>query len=586
MSAGPPPMARAEALLSSGRAAEAKDIAQRFLRQRPGDLAAQRLLARAHYALGEREQALFFLKACVAAAPDDAALRVNLARLQHAAGDGDGALQQLREAVGRAPAFARARTDLVQLLIERSMLSEALRVSADASGSMDAELAAQRVQVLMLAGDAEGALAEARRIAAADPRSPGFAIALAMASNYADLPAAEVFGVHTRAGALLEVGAPDMRSAFDGRDRSPDRTINVGVLSSDMRTHSVAYFFEPLLGAIDQERFPVTVYHTNRVEDATTARLKAVARRWREMPRAYPADCVRRILDDRIDVLIDLAGYTNAAGVSVMAAKPAPVQATYLGYPNTIGLPRIDARLVDSRTDPAGSEALATEKLLRLDPCFVCYGPPTDAPPVPPRAGGRPVAFGSFNATLKITPRAAGMWRRALDATPGSRMIIKASNFVEADLREAARARLAGMGLPMDRVEVLEAKMSSREHLETYGRVDVALDTYPYHGTTTTCEAMWMGVPVVTLAGDRHVSRVGVSLLNAVGLPDLVAQSEDEYVRIASALAADKARLAGLRASLRERVRTSPLCDAPAFARRFEDALRALWRAWCGRASA
>jgi predicted O-linked N-acetylglucosamine transferase (SPINDLY family) len=258
------------------------------------------------------------------------------------------------------------------------------------------------------------------------------------------------------------------------------------------------------------------------------------------------------------------------------------VLATYCGYPNTTGSSRVGWRIIDRHTDPTGAEAFATERLLRLDPCFLCYRPEADAPDVAPLPAERKghITFGSFNAQRKFNTRVGDLWRRVLERVPNSRLAIKSINFTEPASLAFARQQLQSFGLPIDRIDVLPAPHSAREHLAQYAQVDIALDTYPYHGTTTTCESLWMGVPVVTLAGHTHAARVGVSLLANTGLHDWIAHTPDDYVSIAARAAADTAGLAALRSSLRQRLLASPLCDQPAFARRFESALRTMWTAW------
>jgi len=243
---------------------------------------------------------------------------------------------------------------------------------------------------------------------------------------------------------------------------------------------------------------------------------------------------------------------------------------------------------VDSFTDPLGVpegelgfDERATETLVRLDPCFLCYRPPPDAPlPFRDPAFPGPI-FGSFNATKKINRSVIALWARVLEATPGSRLLLKAFDLRDPAVPERITGRFADRGIDASRLIFLPATKGLAEHLAVYSRVDVGLDPLPYNGTTTTCEALWMGVPVVTLAGRTHAGRVGVSLLNNVGAPELVTQSEDEYVAAASRLAQDGARLAQYRATLRGMMAASPLCDAPGFAARLGDALRRMWSAHC-----
>ena len=287
----------------------------------------------------------------------------------------------------------------------------------------------------------------------------------------------------------------------------------------------------------------------------------------------------------RIDVLLELSGHTNGGRLRALDRKPAPVIVTAIGYPNTTGHPAVDVRIVDSITDPPGSEACATERLVRIDPCFLCFTPPEDAgtPTLPPVDA--PITFGSFNLAAKIAPEAIAMWSAAMAAVPGSRLLLKSRTLVDPGTRQRLVDRLVAGGIAADRVETLAYSPSVADHLALYSRMHVALDTFPYHGATTTCEALWMGVPVVSLAGDRHAARVGASLLAAAGWPELVASTPEEFARLAARLATDRSRLAEFRATARDRLRTSPLLDSAAYAARFHAALRDCWRRHCGAAA-
>src|SRR5690606_27108078 len=264
--------------------------------------------------------------------------------------------------------------------------------------------------------------------------------------------------------------------------------------------------------------------------------------------------------------------------------RAAPIQASLIGYPNTTGVAAIDYRFTDTFADPPGADDRHAERLIRLDPCFLCYDPPRDAPDPAHEPNGDTITFASFNAAMKINDPLIALWSRLLAEVPAARLLLKAFDFRDAALRDAIRARFAAAGADPARIEILPPIADSGGHLALYRRVDIALDTFPYHGTTTTCEALYMGVPVVTLAGRTHAARVGVSLLNAVGLPDLIANTPDDYIATARGLAADPARRASLRETLRQRVLDSPLCDGPAYAARFTDALRTIWRDWCAAA--
>ena len=293
------------------------------------------------------------------------------------------------------------------------------------------------------------------------------------------------------------------------------------------------------------------------------------------------ADIIR---GDGKDILVDLAGHTSGNRLLVFARRPAPVQVTFLGYCDTTGMNAMDYRLTDSHADPPGTtEHLHAERVVRLPETAWCFLPCDPSPPVepPPVLGLGSATFGCFNVRRKITDEALTVWSRLLGEVPGSRLLLKSLGFCDTSVRHRVRATLASTGIAAERIELIGWVPTLAEHLALYRRVDIALDTFPYNGTTTTCEALWMGVPVVTLAGQAHASRVGVSLLTNAGLPELIAADADNYIRIASRLAADVSRLAALRAGLRGRMAASPLVDAPRFARNVEHAYREMWRAWC-----
>jgi predicted O-linked N-acetylglucosamine transferase (SPINDLY family) len=294
------------------------------------------------------------------------------------------------------------------------------------------------------------------------------------------------------------------------------------------------------------------------------------------------------IRQDGIDILVDLAGHTADNRLLVFARKPAPVQVTYLGYGDTTGLSAIDYRLTDAYADPPGlTERFHTEQLIRLSPAFLCYRPDDPCPEVAPLpASACPhITFGCFSNLAKVTPKVIAAWAAILRWVPGSRLLVKAKALADPPTAQSLRQSLARHGIDPDRVETLLPTASSFDHLRAYGRVDIALDTFPYNGVTTTCDALWMGVPVITLAGATHVWRVGMSLLANVGLWELIAATPDAYVSTAFRLAGDLDRLRHLRGTLRQRMLHSPLTDGGAFTRGLEAAFRRMWEKWCGAAA-
>jgi predicted O-linked N-acetylglucosamine transferase (SPINDLY family) len=403
---------------------------------------------------------------------------------------------------------------------------------------------------------------------------------LLLTLNYDETVGAEdMWAAHAAYGRRWDKGP---RAHANPRD--PERRLRVGYVSADFKMHSCAFFIEPLLRHHDRAAFEAVCYSGVERPDLTTAELRRLAAGWRDVGGLGDQDFAAQIERDGIDILVDLSGHTRLNRLPVFGMRPAPVQVSWLGYPNTTGLAAIGYRLTDGWADPPGrGDGHYSERLVRLDRCFLCYAPPADAPvvaPLPALAGGG-VTFGCFNNANKLNPGVAGLWARLVASVPGARLLLKAKHFLDEGTRAHYRSMFAAAGLASDRLELAGWVAERQGHLGAYGRVDIALDPFPYNGTTTTCEALWMGVPVVALAGERHAGRVGVSLLRAAGLGELVAASEVEYVATAARLAGDVAGLARLRAALRGRVAASELCDGPGFARAVEAAYRDFWRAWC-----
>jgi protein O-GlcNAc transferase len=363
------------------------------------------------------------------------------------------------------------------------------------------------------------------------------------------------------------------------------RRLRVAFLSPDLRAHSCAYFIEPLLRHLDPAQFEINLYHDHFREDEVSQRLRAHAAVWRRLVGLLGPQVEEIVRADAPDILVDLAGHTGMTNrLPLFARHLAPVQITYLGYPNTTGLPAMHYRFTDAIADPVGeADTFATEKLVRFAPTAWAYQPPEFAPEpnAPPCASGRPVTFGCFNNLTKFTDAQFRVWAQLLAAVPDARLVFKGRGLGDEAVRRRYFARFTAAGLALDRVDLLERTADTKDHLALYHGIDIALDTFPYNGTTTTCEALWMGVPVIALRGDRHVARVSASLLEAVGHPEWIAGNTDDYVRLAVSLAADKAKLASIRAALRDEVRRSPLLDHAGQAARFGEALRDCWREWC-----
>lgn len=359
------------------------------------------------------------------------------------------------------------------------------------------------------------------------------------------------------------------------------RKIRVGFASPDFRGHSVGFFALPILSGIDTNRFEIYGYYsTKEAQDHMTKRIRERCQHWREFaPRDYET-CSKAMLEDRLDILIDFAGHSHNNFLPILAARMAPIQATMLGYPNTTGTPNVDYRIVDDLSDPEGmTDAYNTEKLLRMEGCAWCFGPDTVVPHTdyPPFIYTNSITFGCFNFLPKISDHSIKLWKQILEQVPNSTLLIKSIALCDEGSIKSLLTRFARVDFPLDRIRT-NGFVGKENHFRFYNEIDIALDPYPYHGTTTTCEALWMGVPVISQAGTTHVSRVGASLLSQAGAPELVAESEDDYVAKAVALAQDRKRLIHYRQNMRDTMLRNPLCDPQQYGVHFCEALEKMLR--------
>ncbi len=573
------------ALEDIGRAGEAMEAYRKALELDPRHAKAANNLGCLQELHGQLDEAAASYGRALQADPKLANALFNRGNLEKMRGRPAAAEADLRQALALDPAHPDWHCNLAEVLLQQWRLDEA---EAGQRAALALEPRHARAwfglgNTLMMLGRADEAEAAFRRALEIEPDMAEAHGNLLLCLHYRkgnDAPA-----LHAEHLAWAKRHAEGLRqpAQFAALDRTPGRKLNVGYLSPNFHRHSVASFFEPLLAAHDRNRFRVFCYSSVDREDAVTARLRGLADEWRDIRGESGDGAARLIRDDHIDILVDLAGHTGGGRPLVFARKPAPVQVAWLGYPNTTGLAEMDHRLTDGIADPAGeADRFHTEKLLRLPDGFLCFAPDADSPEpgeLRALAAGR-VTFGCFNNLAKVTPEMVALWSRLLGAVPQARLLLKAHALGNDSARRSLHAQFAAHGIDAARVTLLGPEESPAGHLGRYREVDIALDTFPYHGTTTTCEALWMGVPVVTLAGGTHVSRVGASILKRAGLDELVAATPEDYVAKAAALAADPKKLGALRQGLRARLRASPLLDAAGFARSVEAAYQDAWKAW------
>jgi predicted O-linked N-acetylglucosamine transferase (SPINDLY family) len=526
------------------------------------------------------DEALSACQAAVQLAPDYAQWRYHLAKVLMEMGRGDAAIAEFRAAVDRQPDYADAHNDLGCALRDRgdmdqavAELREAIRLKPDYAPTHS-----NLGNLLKDRGELDAAFVAYRQAMRFDPRWITSHQNLLYALNFhPDYDGAAILREH-QAFDRLHAQPLAKLAPTHANDRSPDRRLRIGYVSPDFRDHVVGRNLLPLLRAHDHGQFEIACYALMRRHDPLTLHFQALADIWRDCAADTDEELADMIRRDRIDILVDLALHLDGNRLLLFARKPAPVQVTFAGYPGTTGLKSIDYRLTDPYLDPPGmNDAFYSEESIRLANCFWCYDPVRDSPIDEPHASGpRPLTFGCLNNFCKVNDSVLKVWSAVLRGCPDSRMVILAG------AGSHRRRTLEALAVEPQRVEFV-AHCPRAQYLELHRRLDVVLDTFPYNGHTTTCDALWMGVPVVTLAGKTAVGRGALSILSNAGLPELIADSHDEYVRIATELAFDLPRRTTLRSTLRQRMEKSPLMDAPRFAREVEAAYRQMWRRRCAR---
>lgn len=576
---------RAAQMLEKGQAAQARMLLTQTLTKEPGNPWANQLMRHALTRLGEFDAALFYAQKVHRLAPDEpdtanilAASLVNVRRVEEAK-------QVLSVSLEKNPEHGLNHALMASIYAQEGRhvrcvehCEKAFALSAGNSTVITS--CASSMQRLGMQDKAAGLL---QHVCNSPQSSPYLMSMLCSALQYVPgVKPADMVAAHFAFGRMLTTQMPrHMVPVIENTD--PERRLRVGLLGADFRECDAACFIEPLLKHLDREAFDLHVYHHGPTEDGRTGRMRAYPGVRYESTRALPpAALAERIARDDIDILIDLSSHTFTPTLLAMHMRPAPVQATYLGYPFTSGVPSIDWRIVDSITDPDGSEKLGSERLWRLDPVALAYMPPehpSEIAPCPSLATkDNSVTFGCFADARRIHDGLIRSWSALLRETPGSRLVIRNATLGHDDERAHLLRRFEVSGVAAGRVDLLHDDGAPDARLNAYARVDIALDTFPSPGVAGACEALFMGVPVVARAGDTSWRRGSAAVLGAAGLGDLVASDDEQYIEIARALARDPARRQSLRSSLRSTLMASPLADHAAFASRFGSMLRSMWR--------
>ncbi|MBF0463044.1 MAG: tetratricopeptide repeat protein [Magnetococcales bacterium] len=558
-----------DALYQQEQAEAALAVYQRIESLQPGLASTANALGVAYRAVGRTDEAEAAWRRCLAIDATHGVALTNLGTLYRLKKRHAEALACLRQAVRQQPDDADSVASLACALIDTGAISEALHTidpvlarhphHVDLLG-MKAFALVQQARI----DEGQHLLAEARRL------KPDSWVAIGntlFSSLYRDtLDAMGQTRLHQELAAQISRQAKPLPPPATHQPARPGRLRRrIGYLSPDFRSHPVGTFIEPVLQHHHTDRFHVTCYALPYAPDATSQRLMASAQQWRDLEGWSLERMATQIQQDGIDILVDLAGYTAGGRPDLLACRPAPVQVNFLGYPYTSGLAGMDYLIADAHLIPPHAEHLYTERVLRLPEGFLCYQRP-DAPPVAPLPAltNGFVTFGSFNNTPKLSNACLDLWARVLQAVPQARLALKASSLGDPGTCALFRHHFAERGIAADRI-LLRPTVPPEQCLPAFGLLDIALDPIPFNGATTSCDTLWMGVPVVTLAGTGYMSRMGTSLLTTLGHPEWIATTSDEYVQIAATLAADLTRLATLRAHLRPQMQASRLCDAAGY---------------------
>ena len=581
----------ANQLATLGRLDEAVGHLCTAIRLKPDYAFAHNNLGMALFRQGDRDGALVCYRKAIHLVPNYADPHYNLGLVLTDVGDLRGAIASYKEAIRIRPAYELAYYNLGNTYSQEHQLDAAVEAYRAALGiNPDSYKSLTNLgSVLLKLGRLEEAIACFRKALDLAPCDVFSHSNVLLAMNYAaGYSPEEIFQQHVH----FERSCVSEMAPTRAHDNTPQvtRRLRVGYVSGDFRWHAVAYFVEAALAIHDQKSFELYAYSNCAAQDAVTRRLMGYFDHWRDIRDLDDDQAAARIRQDGIDILVDLSGHTADNRLMVFARKPAPIQVTWLGYPNTTGLTAMDYRLTDGFAEPRGmTERYNVEQLWRLPDVFCCYTPSADNPqrqtslelvvqPTPALKNGY-ITFGNFNNIAKMSPPVVALWARLLRELPTAKLMLEASGLETDYLRKQVEEQFAAQGISASRLILLGRKPEQQYVL--YHQIDIALDPFPCSGGTTSFDTLWMGVPLVTLAGRTFVSRMGVSLLSNLGLSELIADSCDQYIAIARRLASDVPRLNALRLGIRPRTENSPLLDHARFTSHLETAFREMWRAWC-----
>jgi predicted O-linked N-acetylglucosamine transferase (SPINDLY family) len=571
------------AMMNLGRLGESESAYRRAIALKPDMAEAHSNLGNILMSVNRPEEALSAYRMAISIKPDFVQGYENLGLALQDNGLLEEAAETFRIAIGLQPGHAGTHINMGIVLKDLNLMeqSKASYLQALSIKPDDAAALINLGNVLLELGQFEEAVTVRRRVIKAKPDDAEAYSDLLMSLNFISMSDESLFQEHltwgTRYGDPL---ADHIRHHANTPD--PYRTLNIGYVSPDYGRHPVGYFMGQFLEHHDRSRFKIFCYSDRVKEDDLTVELRKHADTWIRTAGVTDQALAELVRNDNIDILIDLAGHTRPNRLLTFARKPAPVQMSWLGYWCTTGLVTMDYILMDAVTVPAGGERYFCETLLRLPDTRFCYAPPCYAPDVTllPAMANEFVTFGSFNNNVKICPEVITLWSEVLHAVEASRLVLKWKSLSDRTVRERLLAAFREFGITSERLDI-RGWTSHRDMLNEYGDIDIALDPFPLSGGLTSCEALWMGVPIITLPGERPISRQTCAFLSLVGLDEFIASNPEEYIAIARRFAKEPERLADIRQGLRKRMLRSALCDGPRFARNLEEKYREAWQAWC-----
>lgn len=585
-----PPIESGLALQQAGRFAEAALVYRQILAVDPNHADALHLLGLVAFHDGDYAQATEWIMRALTQQESEI-FYGNLGNALSARGMRAAAVESFRQAIALERGYVPAHNNLGNLLRDQGQFAEAVECfkTVIALKPDYAEAHNNLANALVDLGDLDAAIGAYRRAIALKPGLLEARSNLLFILSYReDLDQSAYLAEAVEFGRIATAGAKPWRNWLAATDSQQRKApLRVGLVSGDLKIHPTGHFLESILAHIDRGRIELIAYPTRRVEDALTARIKPYFSAWTPLASMNDEQAAARIRDDRIDLLLDLSGHMNFNRLPLFAWRPAPVQASWLGYFASTGLPAMDYLLGDPHVLPDDAQTHYTERLRRLPDSYLCFTPPADRVdigPLPLETQGH-VTFGCFNHLMKMNDGVVDVWSRILHAATGSRLFLKAPQLDGAPTRETTLARFAAHGIDTSRL-ILEGRSPRAEYLAAYRRVDIALSPFPYGGGTVSVEGLWMGVPVLCRQGDRFLSNICTSMLHSTGLPEWIAKDNEEYVAKAIAFAEDLPRLAALRTSLRETLLASPVCDAARYARNLEAAFESMWRDGIARSNA